>query len=217
MTFPSGGPGYPQQGGGAQPNPQGPGGYPPARSGGGLANISLILAIVVAALGLVSYFLSFSGDATGLSIVLLLAGGLVAAVALLPQAPKVQLWSAVLSTLGGLSAVSDLVNAEHAPGVLVVVMLLGVIQMAASIVALLLDHNIVKIPAGGSRPQYPPYGQPGPYGNQGPGQPGGQFPPPAATPQSTVYAPQQGQFYQPESGQQGQQPGTPPGGFDNQG
>lgn len=226
MSFPTGGPGYPQQGGG-QPQPPAPGGPPPARAGGS-PSLPMILSIVVAALGLVSYFLSYSGDATGLSIVLLLAGGLVAAAGLLPQAPKVHLWSAVLSTVGGLSAVADLINTANAPGVLIVVMLVGVLQLVASVVALLLEYKVVKLPAGGGArpPQYPAYGQPGPFGGnpgKGPQQGGQQFPPPAAAPQSTVYAPQQGQFYQPDSGQQpqqgqqGQQPGTPPGGFGNQG
>jgi len=249
MTFPSGGPGYPQQGGSQQPYQPAPGTGsfppvppPPAAPGGsaGSPNLPLLLALGVAALGLIQYFLGFSDEAGGVggSTTFFLVGGLLAGLHVLP-------------TVIGIS--SD----ASTPGIVVVVLILGIVQMAVAVGSLLLAHGVVKLPA--SKPSAPqnPYGQqfgqggPQQYGQQPPrfgqqpGQPGGQpgqgqgqqggqpgqgqsdqpttySPPVTPNPpqQSTTYAPQQGQFFQqpgssPEGGQQ-QSPGTPPGGFGQQ-
>ncbi|GAA5170908.1 MULTISPECIES: DUF5336 domain-containing protein [Amycolatopsis] len=234
MTFPSGGPGYPQQGGGAQPNPQppGPGGFPHQQQGGAnlsAVNLPVILTLAVLVLGVVSYFLGFSDEASGSgqALLFLLVGGLLAGLSLLPRAPKVLPFAVLFSVLGGLYAILAVVQVPsggETPGIMTVILILGLLQLLVAVAVLLVEYNVIKLPTPGPRPQYQPYGQPGPYG-QGPEKQGGpqgtQFAPPVA-PQSTVYAPQQGQFYQPqqpETGQQPQQPGTgtPPGGFGNQG
>lgn len=234
MTFPSGGPGYPQQGGGAQPNPQapGPGGYPQQHQGGSnlsSLNLPMVLTVVVAVLGLVNYFIGFSEEAAGSdqALLFLLVGGLLAGLALLPRGPRALPFAVLFSVLGGLYAILSVVrvpSGAETPGIMTVILILGILQLLVAIAALLFEFNVIKLPAANPRPAYPPYGQ---YGQpqQGPekqGPQGTQFAPPAA-PQSTVYAPQHGQFYQPqqpESGpqQQQQQPGTgtPPGGFGQQ-
>ncbi|MTD56305.1 DUF5336 domain-containing protein [Amycolatopsis pithecellobii] len=228
MTFPTGGPGYPQQGG-AHPNPQatGSGPYPRPQhsSGSNLSSINLptVLTLVVAVLGVVNYFIGFSSEAAGSdqALLFLLAGGLLAGLALVPRGPKVLPFAVLLSVLGGLYAILSVVrvpSGTDTPGIMTVILILGVLQLLVAVAALLFEYNVLKMPA--PRPAYPPYGQPGPYGQeQQAGPQGTQFAPPAA-PQSTVYAPQHGQFYQPqqpESGPQHQQPGTPPGGFGQQG
>ena len=238
MTFPSGGPGYPQQGGGPHPNPQAPGtgGFPQQQPSAGtlsVGNVTVMLALGVTLLGLVNYFIGFSDEAAGADtpIMFLLVGGLLAALKVLPKGPKALPFAALLSTLGALEALLAVVRVPsggEVPGVVTVILILGILQMLVAIAALLFDHGVLKMPTG--QPQAP-YGQPyqqqpGQFGQpqQGPekqGPQGTQFVPPA-TPQSTVYAPQQGQFYQPqqqqpEPGSQQQQPGTPPGGFGNQG
>jgi hypothetical protein len=243
MTFPSGGPGYPQQGGGAQPNPQapGPGGFPQQHQQGGpnlsSINLPMVLTLVVAVLGIVNYFIGFSEEASGSdqALLFLLVGGLLAGLSLLPRGPKALPFAVLFSVLGGLYAILSVVRlptGADTPGIMTVVLILGILQLLVAVAALLFEYDIIKLPATGQRPAYGhPYGQPSPYGQpqQGPekqsGPQGTQFAPPVA-PQSTVYAPQQGQFYQPqqpESGPQQQQqqqqqqpPGTPPGGFGQQ-
>jgi hypothetical protein len=179
MTFPSGGPGYPQQGGGGQPYqpapstgsfPQSP---PPAPSAGSSPDFGLIAALAVTALGLVSYFISFSSDAASLSGVVdyLLVGGLLAALRVLPKGPKALPFAAVLSILGGLVAVSAVVRAPAPlPSIDTVILILGILQMLVAIAAVLLEYGVLKPPA--PKPQAPqnPYGQP--FG----GQPGQQQP-----------------------------------------
>lgn len=262
MTFPSGGPGYPQQGGGGQPYQPAPGtgsfpqSPPPAPPVSTPPDFGLIAALAVTALGLVSYFISFSSDAANLSGVVdyLLVGGLLAALRVLPKGPKALPFAAVLSILGGLVAISTVVRASGSlPSIATVILILGILQMLVAIAAVLLEYGVIKPPApkpqvpqnpygqpfGGQPGQQPQYGQQHQFGQQPPpaqqhqpapgasGEPSSpfsqptQFTPPASGPgvQSTTYAPQQGQFFQqptpsPESGQQ---PGTPPGGFGQQG
>lgn len=244
MTFPSGGgPGYPQQGGGAQPNPQapGPGGFPhqPAPVATlSTANLTVLLSLAVTLLGLINYFIAFSGDFSGAygadsPVTFLLIGGLLAALRVLPGGPKVLPFMALASVLGALLTILLVVHAPSA-GVFTVVLILGILQMLVAVATLLFDYGVVRLPA--QRQSYPyaqPYGQAtqppqgpaeqkaGPSGTQfvpPVAPPSGQNPPSGPTPQSTVYAPQQGQFYQPpsESGpqqqQQQQQQQQPPSG-----
>ncbi|QWF79548.1 DUF5336 domain-containing protein [Amycolatopsis sp. CA-230715] len=275
MSFPSG-PGYPQQGGGAQPGPQAPGtggfgqagpAQPPAQpapsqaSQGIPMNPGVLASLVTTVLGLVAYFLSFSSEASGTNMVvtLLLVGGLLAALRLLPNGPKVLPFAAVISVAGGLTGVSTVVGApaeSTVPGIVVVLLIVGILQLLAAVAALLFEYKLLKVPA--PKPQQPqqygqgyapqqqnqqfPQGQTTQYPQpqQGPNEGGGfnqptKFGPPVTPPgsspstsqppstpqspstpqpQSTLYAPQQGQFYQQPSSSEGEQkPGTPPGGF----
>jgi uncharacterized protein DUF5336 len=224
MTFPSGGPGYPQQGGGAQPNPHAPGmgGFPPQQPQApaatlSTANLTLLLSLAVTLLGLVNYFISFSDEAAGAdpATTYLLIGGLLAALRVLPRGPRVLPFVAVASVFGALEGILAVVRAPEVPGVVTVILILGILQMLVAVATLLFDHGLLKLPV----PQHQPYGQPyGQFGQPtqgageqkpGPGPSGTQFGPPvtpaagqtppssAQTPQSTVYTPQQGQFYQP--------------------
>jgi len=255
MTFPSGGPGYPQQGGGQQPPGPPSSGFPSqqtpphahqAPSGGsGLPqNLPLLLALVVAGLGVVQYFLGFSdnGD-VGLGGVFLLGGGLLAAMQLLPKGPKTLPFAALFSVLGALGVLDTLIGMQTSPGIVTVILILGILQMLVAVGALLIEQGVIKPPS--PKPAAPSYGgqygQPGQpsqqqYGQQGQqfGQPGhgpvaptgepsapfsqpGQYGSP--NPPSTTPPPgQQATTYAPQQGQFFQQPpqenpGTPPGGF----
>ncbi|MEU5257783.1 DUF5336 domain-containing protein [Amycolatopsis sp. NPDC021455] len=258
MTFPSGGPGYPQQGGGQQPPGPPSSGFPAqqpphshqAPSGGGAAglpqNLPLLLALVVAVFAVVQYFLGFSdnGD-VGIGGTFLLGGGLLAAMHALPKGPKTLPFAALFSVLGALEVLDSLVGMQTSPGIVTVILILGILQMIVAVGALLIEHDVIKPPA--PKPAAPSYGgQHGQPGQQQYGQPGQQFGqpghgpgpvasagepsapfsqgqygspnPPSTTPppgpQATLYAPQQGQFFQqppPEN------PGTPPGGTHQQG
>ncbi|KAA9148686.1 hypothetical protein FPZ12_044645 [Amycolatopsis acidicola] len=238
MTFPSGGPGYPQQGGGAQPNPQAPGtgGFPQQQNQGGpnlsAVNLPMVLTLVVAVLGLVNYFIGFSDEASNSdqALLFLLVGGLLAGISLIPRAPRTQVFAVLFSVLGGLYAILSVVRVPSGvdtPGIMTVILILGILQLLVAVASLLFEYNLIKLPVPQQqqRPPYAqqPYGQPGfgqqqqqpQQGPEGKGPQGTQFTSPVA-PQSTVYAPQAGQFYTPqqqsESGQQ-QPPGTPPGGL----
>ncbi|HEY3468521.1 MAG TPA: DUF5336 domain-containing protein [Amycolatopsis sp.] len=251
MTFPSGGPGYPQQGGGQQPpGPPSTGGFPqqqhaahqaPSGAAGLPQNLPLLLALVVAVLALVQYFLGFSDSGeVGLGGTYLLAGGLLAGLHALPKGPKTLPFAALFSVLGALDVLDTLVGMQTTPGIVTVILILGILQMLVAVGALLLEYDVIKPPA--PKPAAPPYsgqygqpgqqqqqyGQPGQqYGQQQPGpvaqtgepsapfsQPGqyGSPNPPSTTPppQATTYAPQQGQFFQQPPSDN---PGTPPGGF----
>ncbi|WP_326568199.1 DUF5336 domain-containing protein [Amycolatopsis rhabdoformis] len=235
MTFPSGGPGYPQQGGGQQQPPQGPppsGGFPqqqpqqgpPASAGPVLPqNLPLVLALVVTVLGVVQYFIGFSDEAgdVGQETIFLLTGGLLAAMHALPKAPRVLPFAALFSVVGALGALDTTVAERSTPGIVTVVLILGIVQMLVAVAALLMEYGVLKPPA--PKPSVPHYQQQ--YGQfQPPQQQPGQYPQqpqqPGATPpgqQATTYAPQQGQFFQQPQGEQGKPPGTPPGGFGQQG
>ena len=253
MTFPSGGPGYPQQGGGQQPPGPPSSGFPAqqpqhshqASSGGsGLPqNLPLLLALVVAGLGLVQYFLGFSDNGeVGLGGTFLLGGGLLAGMTALPKGPKTLPFAALFSVLGALEVLDSLVGMQTSPGIVTVILIMGILQMIASVGALLIEHDVIKPPS--PRPAAPSYscqyGQPGQQQQQQYGQPGQQFgqpghgPGPAGEPPAPFSQPgqygspnppsttpppgQQATTYAPQQGQFFQQPpsdnpGTPPGGF----
>jgi hypothetical protein len=228
MTFPGGAPGgYPGQG--PQQQPPFPGYGPPPGGGGGMKlSLPTILHLVVAGLGLIAFFMGFadvtdSGDgffANGLVVpALFLLGGLFSLPAILPGedkkagvAPAAFALSAWLTVLFFTFSTS----ADVGTGT-ILLMIFGFLQAAAAVAAYLFDAGILKVPAPN------PYGHQPPHGGQFP--PSGQFPapPPQQAPpgqfgappgQQTTFAPQQGQFGQP---QQPGQPGTPPGGYPQQG
>ncbi|MGW0041601.1 DUF5336 domain-containing protein [Rhodococcus sp. NPDC003348] len=199
MTYPPTGPGYPSAG------PAGPGlpPVPPAQPAGGLAAKPLphLLCIAVLALGVVNFLVgfapfakvttfsetpltqsSFEGGYPVIALALLLVGGLLAGLSLLPgqdQYPIVAVTSLVgfLVSLFFLFTLSDGVSLAWG-GILNLI--LGFVQAAVAIAALALTLGLVRMPA--PRPvAYPaqPYGPPAPgYGpppgfppGYGPGQP----------------------------------------------
>ncbi|EME60621.1 DUF5336 domain-containing protein [Amycolatopsis decaplanina] len=224
MSYPSGGPGYPQQGGGQQhPNP-GSGAFPQQQAPSQAAplNLALLLALAVTVLGLVQFFIGFSdeADAAREVSVFLLVSGLLAALHALPRGPKTLPFAALFSVLGAFGALDLIIGYPTVdggegrpevslPGILTVVLILGILQMLVAVAALLFEHDVIKVPAAKPQQQAPqaPYSQQFPQqGPQGPfGQQGQQGP--AAT---------QVQPF-PGSGQQGQQQGEQSGPFSQPG
>jgi hypothetical protein len=222
MTFPGGAPGgYPGQGPQQPPHP-GPG-YGPPPGGGMKLSLPAILHLVVLGLGVINFFMGFadaydggdSGFFANTSILpgMFLLGGLFSLPAILPgENKKPGIAPAAFSVVGMLSILFFAFSTDPDLGTgSILLMIFGVLQGIAAVVALLFDMGVLKMPA------------PNPYGHM---QPGGQFPPsgqfPAPPPQQpgqfgappgqqTTFAPQQGQFGQPP------QPGTPPGGYPQQG
>lgn len=219
MSYPSGGPGYPQQGGGQQhPNP-GSGAFPQQQAPSPAAplNLALLLALAVAVLGLVQFFIGFSdeADAAGQVSLFLLVSGLLAGLHALPRGPKTLPFAALFSVLGAFGGLDLIIGYGSGredvsvPGILTVVLILGILQMLVAVAALLFEHDVIKLPAAKPQQQAPqaPYSQQFPQqGPQGPfGQQGQQGP--AAT---------QVQPF-PAAGQQGQQPGEQSGPFSQPG
>jgi len=201
MSFPSDAPGgYP-----GQPAP-GAGYGSPAPFGDLGAPDLLPLAITV--LSLVSYFCSYSTDAVGVSlqVMVLLAGGLVAAIQLIPKAPSTLPVAAVLSLVGALSMLAATIQNSGGTTITVVILIMGLLQALVAVAALLLANDVIKLaprtpagygPHGGYPPPaaYPPPNQPNPYGQQ-------------FSDRSTQFLQHPGQISQ-------QQPSTPPEGFGN--
>ena len=218
MTYPGGGPGgYP--GPGPQQPPQGPGYGPPPPKANLLAGMTLpvLLALGVTLLGVVGYFCGFSDEAqaASLDVRLMLLAGLLAAFRAVPNGPRYFPVAAVIAVLAGLSLLDTVIGISETSGIVVVLLIIGILQMAAAVVALLFDLGVLKVPAPRHsqqeqwHPQQEQYGPPpGQYG------PPGQYPQPGQQPgQQTTFQPQHGQF-----GQPGQNyPGTPPGGYPPQG
>jgi hypothetical protein len=151
---------------------------------------------------------------------------------LLPRGPKTVPFAALFSTLGALIALDVVVgmpDGVNTPGIVIVLLIFGIVQMLVAIVAVLLDQGLITLPS--PKPRQPhAQGQPqgqygqgaGPFGQGQYGQPpsgpvqqqaphGGPGQPPIQQPQPTQYAAHQGQFYQrQEPGQQsaGQQQNT---------
>jgi Family of unknown function (DUF5336) len=238
MSFPSGPPGgYP----GRPPQQQG-GGYgpPPVQRANPLADLSRpsIVTLVVLVFGLASYFCSFTSNATSLDIqvMLLLAGGLLAGLHVLPKAPKTLPFAAVLSAVGGLSVLADVIQTSSG-GITIIILVLGLLQFLVSAFALLLEYELIKLAprpavpyvAPGTFPQSGPFPQtqhgPGHHGQaqqapqqgQQQGQPQGQASQAthyvAAPQQSSAPAPQSTMFLQQPGQITHQQPGTPSDGF----
>jgi hypothetical protein len=186
---------------------------------------------VVAGLGLLNFFLGFadaadlpegySGNASFFSNGSVLPGlFLLAALFSLPvilpgEKKKPGISPPAFAVTGMLTVLFLSFTADGDLGIGAILLLIfGILQAIAAVGAYLLDEGVVKMPA------------PNPYGHMPPGgqfPPSGQFPaPPPQQPQpgqfgappgqQTTFAPQQGQFGQPQ-----QQPGTPPGGYPQQG
>jgi hypothetical protein len=185
---------------------------------------------VVAGLGLVNFFMGFAriwdSDLAGVGggyfafgastlPALFLTAGLLSLPAILPgDNKKPGIAPAAIAVPAMLTVMFFTFSTDPDVGTgTILLMIFGLLQGIAAVVALLFDLDILKMPA------------PNPYGHGAPGQfpPSGQFPaPPPQQPQQpgqfgappgqqTTFAPQQGQFGQPP------QPGTPPGGYPQQG
>lgn len=206
----------------------------PAPLGG--MSLAQLIGFGVAVLALVSYFCGFAEEAGGGSMAqyLLLAGGLFAALPALPKGPASLHIAAVLSVLGGLGMLQNVVAwSGETPSIVVVILIAAILQLLGAVAMLLADAGMIKIqpkptgmygqpgswnPGSGGFPQPGQYGQAQQSGQPGQpqqqaGQPGqqhsGQFGVPGQqAPAPTSFMPQPGQFGQvPQSGQQGSQPG----------
>ena len=245
MSYPTGTPG----GYSSQPTQQSAPvfGRPPQRPNPlGDLGLSRLLYLLVAVLSLVAYFCSFTSDASGLSlqVMILLGGGLLAALDLLPKGPDTLVFSTLLSTIGGLGVLAAVIEGSGGtvPTIDIIILVFALLQFLVSVAALLMDHEIVKLaprqavpyqpaPSPNATTTFQPAGQPGgPHtgaqqqgGPAHPGQPapGGQQPAPGQTPgQPGAQQPgQPGQYGQPpaQSTQFMQQPGQlgNPSGFNN--
>jgi hypothetical protein len=215
MSYPSGpAGGYPNQ-----PPQQGGSvfGQPPAAPNPlGRLGVPGLLTLGVLVLALAAYFCSFGGDA-GIEVMTLLAGGLLAGLALIPQAPRTLPFATVLSVVGGLAMLDTVINASGGglPTAFILILVFGMLQAIASVVALLLEYGLIKLApksavphnAGGGYQQQPPvnYGQQPPPDQQGTTYmaPPGQQPPP----QSTQFLQHPGQLSHPQN---------PPGNYGNE-
>ncbi|GLZ30400.1 hypothetical protein Lesp02_25890 [Lentzea sp. NBRC 105346] len=190
-------------------------------------NLGLILPLVAAGLGLINYLLAFADDVPSSGPVeYLLAGALLAGLTALPKVPKGLLYAAaVLTVVPSLQILQLIIKSKSdIRGMEIVLLIVALLETAAVVLTILLDHGIVKFepkPAnpyggqgqpGGWNPQsgaFPQQGQPQPgqqqqFGQQQFGQQPQQPQQPGQPPQQTSFMPQPGQFGQ---------PGTPPGGF----
>jgi hypothetical protein len=214
MSYPSGPPGgYP-----GQPPQQGGGsafGQPPAAPNPlGQLGIPGLLTLAVLVLALASYFCSFGGGA-GIEVMTLLAGGLLAGLALIPKAPATMPFATVLSVVGGLAMLDTVINSSGGgvPTTFILILVLGLLQAIASVVVLLLEYGMIKL---APRPAVP-HAAAGYQGGYAPQQPGSQQPGPnqQQSNQATTFMqapqqqgqPQQGGPVQPQSTQFLQHPG----------
>jgi hypothetical protein len=220
MTYPGGGPGgYPGQG----PQQPQPGyGHP---GGGQRLNIPQVAYLATAGLGVLNLFLAFANvsgtGSAGVSFYeavagwvpgLLLISGLTALFHILPGDQKPGIWPAVFAVGGTIPFLFSVFQSSGGLGTGgVLVLIFGILQTLAAVGAYLMETGVIKMPPPG---QNAPYG--GGYGQSGqfpppPGQQPGQYGQPG-----TQYSPQP----QPQPGQYpppGQYPGTPPGGYPQQG
>lgn len=190
-------------------------------------DLPAILHLAVLGLGVLNFFLgfaniadsqyggfSFFSQANALPGLFLLAALFTVPTVMPGEKKKPGIAPAAFAVTGMLSILFLAFSADGSLGVGAILLLIfGILQGIAAVVAFLFDNGIIKMPA------------PNPYGHQPPGgqfPPSGQFPAPppqqpqpgqygAAPGQQTTFAPQQGQFGQPP------QQGTPPGGYPQQG
>jgi Family of unknown function (DUF5336) len=200
MSYPSGHPGgYP----GPPPQQGAPVfGQPPAPPNPlGSLGIPGLLTLAVFVLGLVSYFCSFGGGA-GIEVLVLLAGGLLAALDLLPKAPRVLPFATVLSVVGGLGVLAVVVTAGSVPTTEILILVFGLLQAVASVAALLLAFEVIRLAPKQAVPHAPAYPPSGAFPQQQPPPHQGGHQPPPGGPATTKYAnpvpppPQSTQFLQ---------------------
>lgn len=221
MTYPGGAPGgYP--GPGQQPT-QAYG--PPQPAPGPKFTVAQMLHLGVAGLGVLNFFLGFANIAGGtnyfevaspLPALFFVAGVLSLKVILPGDDKKPGLLPPALAVAAALTVLFGLFGGTDGTGA-ILLLIFGLVQAAAAVVAFLMDAGIVKPPApshhvpyaqpGGYNPQSGQFGQQQPMPGQAPQPPPGQYGQPPSG-QQTTFAPQQGQF--------GQAPGTPPGGYPQQ-
>jgi hypothetical protein len=222
MSYPSGPPSGPPGGYPGQPPQQGGAafGKPPAAPNPlGALGIPGLLTLAVLVLSLAAYFCSFGGGA-GVEVMTLLAGGLLAGLALLPKGPNTLPFATVLSVVGGLAMLDAVINASGGglPTAFILILVLGMLQAIVSVVVLLLEYGMIKL---APRPAVPHNA--GGYQQQGQGQGGyGQQPPPDQQGTTYMNAPGAQQQQTPQSTQFLQHPGqlshpqNPPGGYGNE-
>jgi len=227
MTYPPANPGYPAAPpgyGSPAGSPAGPPPVPPRvplyapGAAAGTGKSPAYLTVAVAALGFLSYLLSFgtiwNGEFTpgpGLWQAAALGAGLLAAVSALPRATKsYTAVAAVLAVAALLLAVYDILNPlgdASAGWALWLVLLVILMQAATALTALLFETGVLTAP--------PPRPQPSPYGQYGP-LPGGYYGQPGRS-QAAGYPAQYGGGYvsaAPAAGYaQADNTDTPPTGF----
>jgi hypothetical protein len=125
------------------------------------------LALTAAALGLLIYLLGFVGEVSVTSSFggpLLVGGGLLAGVAVLPRVGRVLAAATVLVLTGTLLLVQLVIGIGAQP-VLIVALAVAVLEAAAVFGALLLDSGVIGAGSGRSRGRsHPPAAQAGPAG-----------------------------------------------------
>lgn len=194
MSFPSGQPGgYPGQ----SPQPQGGYGPRPAPRSNPLLDLGLpsLVTLAVMVLGLANYFCSFASGAASLSlqVMVLLGGGLLAGLHVLPKGPRTLPYAALLSTVGGLSVLAAVIQSSgggtSTPTIAIIILILGLLQFLGSVFALLVEFELIKF---APRPAVP-YGAPGTFPQSSPfpqTPPARQSPPQNQSQQPTVKQPQ---------------------------
>ncbi|MDP8969981.1 MAG: DUF5336 domain-containing protein, partial [Actinomycetota bacterium] len=160
----------------------------PRRASGPGAGLDLagILGAGAGLLGLAIWFCALSAEAQlyvgGIPLALFLAGGLLAAATALPRAPRTLVPAAVASAVALLSLLlivitGPTVDGASTPALVFVILVLGFLQLAACVVALLFDAGLITSPIASSpRPERAPHSGSFPASGEGPplgrGQPG---------------------------------------------
>ncbi|WP_214406103.1 DUF5336 domain-containing protein [Pseudonocardia lacus] len=193
-----------------QPGPPGQPAPRPARpAGDGPTGTARLLALGAAGAAVLVYLLGFFTDDSGLLgalafAPLLVGGGLLAGASVLPKAGRVLLPGAVIALTGALLLL-QLVASGNAPGIIIVMLIVGLLEAGAAIVAYLMDAGVVSAPAGvpRQRQQPPGYGPPPGYPPQGYGAPPGGYGPPSSPAMPSAF----GATPPPSQGGWGQGPG----------
>lgn len=176
-----------------------------SNSDGGRRSFELkeVLAMVAAGAGAVGYLLGFFDDGVGALMGSMAGFGLICSAALaglrfVPKTPDALFVAVPLSAYAALALLQDVVR-NTASGLVAVLMVLALAQLAAVVGALLIEGGVIK--SAPASPQPKPYGQPPfPQGQRGPGGPGAARPGPGGPP-APGWSPQ---------GQPGAQFGGPP-------
>src|SRR5690349_8371433 len=149
--------------GAPQQQPPGPAQHqaaPPAPGASGANNINLtqILPLVAAGLGLVAYFIAFADDVSSGNVTYLLAAGLLAGLSVLPNVPKGFVpVAAILAAVQTLLQLQVIIKSPSVQGLDIVLLIVALLETAAIVLALLLAEGIVKFEP---KPANPYAGQP---------------------------------------------------------